>query len=236
MCRFSFVPAGGGKKGDPRSMTLAARFAMSRRRASYGAATIMERGQFAFSRCLLVVTALAACGAFAQTPSYSNVGRSPTKEEVQSWDISVGPEGKELPPGSGTAKIGAEIFAKKCAACHGPTAEGSQLGPRLTGGKGTLNTPQAVRTIGSYWPFATTIWDYIHRAMPPNQGGSLGANEIYALTAFLLFRNHLIMESDVIDAKSLPKVQMPNRNGFVPVRLEDIGDLQKRGCRAGHCP
>jgi len=189
-----------------------------------------------FSR-LLYIAALAACGlALAQTPTYSNVGRTPTKEEIQAWDISVGPEGKELPPGSGTAKDGADIFAKKCAACHGPAAEGSQLGPRLVGGKGTLTTPQAMRTIGSYWPFATTIWDYVHRAMPPTAAGSLSANEVYSLTAFLLFRNDIIKESDVIDAKSLPKVQMPNRNGFVPVRVEDIDNMQKRGCRGGHCP
>ncbi|HEV2201618.1 MAG TPA: cytochrome c [Bryobacteraceae bacterium] len=187
------------------------------------------------SRGFLALTVVVA-STLAWAQSYNNVGRAPTKEEIQAWDISVGTEGKELPPGSGTAKEGAEIFAKKCAACHGPTAEGSSLGPRLMGGKGTLNTPQAVRTIGSYWPFATTIWDYIHRAMPPNQGGSLAASEVYALTAFLLFRNGIVQESDIIDAKSLPKIQMPNRNGFVPVKLEDIGDLQKRGCRAGHCP
>jgi mono/diheme cytochrome c family protein len=199
-----------------------------------------NRGALRGARCLpslfLPVIALAACTvAQAQAPSY-NVGRSPTKEEIQAWDISIGPEGKELPPGSGTAKEGAEIYKRKCAACHGPSGEGGQLAPRLLGGQGTLNTPQPVRTIGSYWPFATTIWDYIHRAMPPNQGGSLGANEVYALTAFVLFRNDIIRETDVIDAKSLPKVKMPNRDGFIPLRLEDIRDMQKRGCHGGHCP
>jgi mono/diheme cytochrome c family protein len=189
------------------------------------------------SSLLVPLMALAACGAaLAQTPAYSNVGRTPSKEEIQAWDISIGPEGKELPPGSGTAKEGAGIYAKKCAACHGPTAEGSPLAPRLLGGKGTLNTLYPVRTIGSYWPFATTVWDYIHRAMPPNQGGSLSADELYALTAFVLYRNDIIKESDVIDAKSLPKVQMPNRDGFIPLRLEDIHDIDKRGCGAGHCP
>jgi mono/diheme cytochrome c family protein len=178
----------------------------------------------------------ATIAAFGQAPDYSNIGRSPTVEEIQAWDFSIGPAGKELPPGSGTPTQGAEIFARKCAACHGATAEGSQFAPRLTGGKGTLNTPQPVRTIGSYWPFATTIWDYINRAMPPKQGGSLAASEVYALTAFLLFRNEIIRETEVMDAKSLPKVQMPNRSGFVPSQLQNISDMQKRGCHGGHCP
>jgi S-disulfanyl-L-cysteine oxidoreductase SoxD len=183
---------------------------------------------------MMAVTAFAVV--WAQAPSYNNVGRSPTKEEIQAWDISIGPEGRELPPGSGNAHQGAEIFAKKCAACHGATAEGSPLAPRLLGGRGTINTPQPVRTIGSYWPFATTVWDYINRAMPQGQGGSLSANEVYALTAFVLFRNDIVKEGDVMDPKSLPKVQMPNRNGFIPLRLEDIGDMKKRGCHGGHCP
>ena len=187
------------------------------------------------NRLLPLMALAASIAALAQAPTY-NVGRSPTKAEIQAWDISIGPEGKELPPGNGTAKQGAAIYAKKCAACHGPTGEGSQLAPHLLGGKGTLTTLQPVRTIGSYWPFATTIWDYINRAMPQGQGGSLSANEVYALTAFVLFRNSIVGETDVVDAKSLPKVRMPNRNGFIPSRLEDIGDLQKRGCDGGHCP
>jgi mono/diheme cytochrome c family protein len=185
---------------------------------------------------LATMTLGATIAASGQAPDYNNIGTSPTKEEIQAWDLSIGPEGKELPPGSGTAKQGAEIFAKKCAACHGATAEGSQLAPRLLGGKGTLNTLQPVRTIGSYWPFATTIWDYINRAMPPKQGGSLAANDVYALTAFLLFRNEIIPDTELMDAKSLPKVQMPNRNGFVPTQLQNISDMQKRGCHGGHCP
>jgi S-disulfanyl-L-cysteine oxidoreductase SoxD len=182
---------------------------------------------------VLVATLAACCAARAQT---HGLGKAPSKEEMQAWDISVGPEGRELPPGSGNTKEGAEIYAKKCAACHGQSGEGTPLAPHLLGGKGTLNTPYPVRTIGSYWPYATTIWDYINRAMPPNQGGSLSANEVYALTAFLLYRNDIIKESDTIDAKTLPKISMPNREGFIPPRLEDIHDLKKRGCRLGHCP
>jgi hypothetical protein len=155
----------------------------------------------------------------AQRTTY-NLGKTPTQEEIRAWDIAIGPEGKELPPGKGTAKDGAKIFTQRCAACHGPTgAEGSPVDAhvqRLVGGQGTIGTAYEVKTVGSFWPFATTIWDYINRAMPLRQGGSLKADEVYALTAFLLYRNNIIKEDDVIDAKSLPKIQMPNRYGFVP--------------------
>ena len=103
-----------------------------------------------------------------------------------------------------------------CAACHGPAGEGSQLAPRLIGGRGALNTPSPSRALANYWPFATTIWDYINRAMPVPKPGSLTHNEVYAVTAFLLYRNGIVGENDVMDEKSLPKVEMPNRNGFVP--------------------
>src|SRR5438309_8826032 len=183
------------------------------------------------------VLGLAACSAaFAQAPGYSNLGRAPSREEIQAWNQSSGPQGKELPPGSGTAKQGEEIFASKCAACHGPAGEGSQMAPRLVGGRGALNTPTPSRTLANYWPFATTIWDYVNRAMPPKQQGSLSASDVYALTAFILYKNEIITEGQVIDAKSLPKVKMPNRDGFVPGRLEDIHNLKARRCDAGHCP
>ena len=172
----------------------------------------------------------------AQSPVYKNVGRTPTPEEIAAWNISIGPAGKELPPGSGTAQQGAEIYTNKCVACHGKTLEGSASGPRLIGGQGTIGTLQPVRTIGSYWPFATTVWDYINRAMPAGRGGSLSSDEVYALTAYLLYRNDIIKENEPMDAKSLPMVRMPNRDGFVPQKLADIADMRKRGCRAGHCP
>jgi len=171
----------------------------------------------------------------AQSPTYG-VGRTPTAEEIRKLDISIGPDGKELPPGSGTAKEGATLYTQKCAACHGQTLEGTALGPALVGGKGSLTTPRPARTIGSYWPFATSLWDYINRAMPRNNEGSLSPSDVYALTAFLLYKNDIVKESATIDAKSLPKVQMPNRNGFIPQRIEDISDVKKRACRLGTCP
>ncbi|OFW15474.1 MAG: hypothetical protein A3H27_18670 [Acidobacteria bacterium RIFCSPLOWO2_02_FULL_59_13] len=164
--------------------------------------------------------------ALAQTPTY-NRGRTPSAEEVRAWDIAIGPDGKELPPGSGTAKEGAKIYARECAHCHGPTGAAvpsgaANLWPHtysgqgrsptpLVGGRGTLDTDRPMRTIGSFYPVATTIWDYINRAKPPKEPGSLSADQVYALTAFLLYQNNIIQESDVMDAKSLPKVQMPNR-------------------------
>ncbi len=155
---------------------------------------------------------------------------------MKAWNIDASPDGKGLPPGSGTAKDGAKIFAEKCAPCHTPSAEGGKLGPALVGGAGTLKSLHPVQTVGSYWPFPTTVWDYIHRAMPRGQGGSLEPDEVYSLTAFLLYRNGIVKEDDVLDAKSLPKIQMPNRNNFIPENLNDIWEHNKRACHTGTCP
>jgi cytochrome c len=182
---------------------------------------------------------MAANVAMAQAPSYSKIGRAPTKEEIAAWDISVGPDGKGLPEGHGTSKEGAAIFAEKCAVCHGSEGQGGKIGPRVVGGiedTETLTTLKPVRSVGGYWPYATSVWDFIRRAMPRGQSGTLTPNEVYALTAFILFKSKIIQEGDVLDAKTLPKVQMPNRNGFVPARFADIPDEHKRGCRQGICP
>jgi mono/diheme cytochrome c family protein len=181
--------------------------------------------------------ALVACGAaFAQSPDYKNVGRAPSEQEIQAMDIAFGTDGKELPAGSGTAKVGAKIFRAKCELCHGANLEGSQMAPALVGGKGTLTSLHPKLTVGSYWPFSTTIFDYIRRAMPRYQEGTLLPDEVYSLVAFVLYRNEIIKEDDLIDARTLPKIQMPNRNGFIPQKLEEIHDPNKRGCRLGHCP
>ncbi|HVA93814.1 MAG TPA: cytochrome c [Candidatus Dormibacteraeota bacterium] len=193
-----------------------------------------------FSKLLAATAVLAASAAAqAQMPSYKNVGRTPTKQQIQAWDISIGPDGKGLPAGSGTAAQGAPIYAAKCAVCHGADAQGGKIGPELAADKAafkTLTTLKPVRVVSTYWPYATMVWDYINRAMPRNQGGTLTANQVYALTAFILYKGSIIRESDVMDARALPKVQMPNRNGFVPARFSDIPDEHKRGCRQGICP
>jgi cytochrome c len=150
-------------------------------------------------KLLVPVMGLGACvAALAQLPTY-HLGRTPGLEEIKAWDIAIGPAGKELPPGRGTVKEGATIYAQKCAVCHGPTGtEGPRN--RLVGGKGP-------RQIVEY-QFATPLWDIINRSMPYDKQGSLSADEVYALTAFLLQRNGFIQESEVMDAKSLPKVKM----------------------------
>ena len=188
-------------------------------------------------KLLVPVVAVAACvSAAAQTPEYKNVGRTPTAQEVQALDIAIGTDGKELPPGNGNAKTGARLFAQKCVACHGENQEGSPQAPALVGGKGTLTSLHPKMTAGSYWPFATTVFDYIRRAMPRYQEGSLKVDEVYSLTAFILYRNDIIKEDDVIDASTLPKIKMPNRDGFIPQNLDEIHDYKKRGCKLGHCP
>lgn len=149
----------------------------------------------------------------AEAPAYG-LGRVPNPDELRAWDIAIGPDGKELPPGSGTVAEGARVYAVNCAACHGKTGK---EGPSdvLAGGQGTLNTKKPVKTIGSYWPYATTVWDYINRSMPYQKPGILKANEVYAVTAYLLFLNGIIREGEGLDSKTLPQVKMPNRNGFI---------------------
>ncbi len=193
-----------------------------------------------FTKMLVAGLALwFAVASEAQTPSYKNIGRTPTKEEIAAWDISIRADGKNLPAGKGTAKEGAPIYAAQCAVCHGANAEGGKIGPQMATGKAeldSLTTMKPVRFVGNYWPTAPMVWDYINRGMPRNKGGTLSADEVYALTAFILFKSGIIKEEEVMDAATLAKVQMPNRNGFVPPSYADVANLKKRGCKQGICP
>ncbi len=158
--------------------------------------------------------------ASAQSPTYG-VGRTPTPAEIARIDIEVLPDGRGLPPGSGTADAGKSVYAARCMTCHGPNGtEGPQ--DVLVGGRGTLTEARPLKTIGSYWPYATTLWDYIHRAMPFDHPGTLTNDEVYATTAYLLFLNGIVGEHDVIDQQTLPRVEMPNRAGFVSDPRPDI--------------
>jgi mono/diheme cytochrome c family protein len=175
-----------------------------------------------------IVALLAVAGvwpAAAQLPSYG-VGRPPTAEEVRAWDLTIRPDGQGLPPGSGTAALGKPIYAERCAACHGETGEDPKYS-RLVGGHGTLATDKPIRTIGSFWQYAPTLWSYIRRAQPYDQPGSLTPDQVYAVTAYLLHRNGIIGEQDVMDATTLPRVQMPNRDGFIPDPRPDVGQASK---------
>lgn len=143
-----------------------------------------------------------------------NLGRPATSAEIAGWDISIPPDGTGLPPGSGTPEQGAVVYVQKCQACHGEKGAG-QPNDRLVGGQGTLTSANPVRTIGSYWPYATTVFDYVRRAMPYTQSQSLTNDEVYAVTAYLLHLNGIIRVQDVMNAQTLPQVQMPNREHFI---------------------
>jgi len=190
-------------------------------------------------RLLLVAMALmvfAMCRiGMAQSPTYG-LGRTPTAEEIRAWDISISPTGKELPAGRGTAKEGAQIYVQKgCAGCHGRTGAGGRAPTLISSKFSSKDAPPAAPMPGGmthdappclapcvndsnamaiHSPFATVIWDYINRGMPIGKEGTLTPNEVYALTAFLLYKNEVIREDEVLDQQSLPKVKMPNHDGF----------------------
>ena len=145
-----------------------------------------------------------------------NLGREATAAQIAGWDISVGPDGAGLPPGKGTPATGAAVYEQKCQSCHGAKGAG-QPNDRLVGGQGTLTTRTPVRTIGSYWPYATTVFDYVRRSMPYTLSQSLSADEVYAVTAYLLNLNGIIGENDEMNAHTLPKVKMPNQPNFIIV-------------------
>jgi cytochrome c len=165
--------------------------------------------------------AWAGVASAAQSPTFG-VGRAPKSDDLKAIDIDVTPDGAGLPPGSGTAAAGKDVYTRRCETCHGPTGK---EGPQdvLVGGNGSLATAKPQKTIGSYWPYATTLWDYIRRAMPFDHPGTLTADEIYGTTAYLLFLNGIVGEHDIVDQSTLPKVQMPNRNGFTADPRPDIG-------------
>ncbi len=171
-------------------------------------------GAAAFCFCQIV---------WAQSPAYG-VGRKPTAEEIKAWDISIGPTGKELPAGHGTAKEGAAIYKVKCAGCHGADGYSKNHAPTLIQSKiprpkeGVVHCLEPCvddnNTMAVHSPYANVIWDYINRGMPLGREGSLKPDEVYSLTAFLLFRNNVITEAELMSETTLPAVKMPNVNGF----------------------
>jgi cytochrome c len=154
-----------------------------------------------------------AVPALAQAPQF---GQPIASADIALWDISIGPDGAGLPPGRGTPTQGESVYAAKCQACHGEKGAG---GPNdaLVGGMGSLAPGKVpVKTVGSYWPYATTLFDYVRRAMPFSEPKSLTSDEVYAVSAYILNLNGIVGSNDVLDAQSLPKLRMPNRDGFIP--------------------
>jgi len=162
-----------------------------------------------------------ACAARAQAQSPYGIGRVATPAEIAGWDIGIDRYGNSLPAGSGSVSHGHEVFDQQCAACHGAKGEGG-LGDRLVGGQGTLASPNPVRTVGSYWPYAPTLFDYIRRAMPQNAPQSLSNDDVYAVSAYILNLNGLLPSDATLDAKTLSAIKMPNRNMFVGDPRPDV--------------
>lgn len=175
--------------------------------------------KFLVSAAAIIITPFAV---MAGQRTYPSVGAALTQAEIDKFDHIIGPEGQQLPPGKGTVKEGAKIFAQRCEVCHGKNGEDG-ISRHLVAGKpgkpyrGTFYNAEEKNGI-SYYPTPTLAWDYINRAMPATNPGSLNPDEVYALVAFLYYRNGIIRENEVMDAKTLPRVQMPNRDGFVPAK------------------
>jgi mono/diheme cytochrome c family protein len=173
--------------------------------------------------------ALSAAGAGARAQSPYGIGRVATPAEIAGWNIDIGRDGSGLPPGSGSVSHGREVFAQQCAACHGDNGEGG-VGDKLAGGQGTIATPKPVRTVGSFWPYAPTLFDYIRRAMPQNAPQSLSNEDVYAVSAYILNLNGLLPADATLDAKSLAAIKMPNRDNFVG---DTRPDVKNPACMSG---
>jgi hypothetical protein len=162
-----------------------------------------------------------ACATPVQAQSLYGIGRSATPAEIAGWNIDIDRHGDNLPPGSGSVSHGHKVFDQQCAACHGGKGEGG-IGDQLVGGQGTLATPKPVRTVGSYWPYAPTLFDYIRRAMPQNAPQSLSNDDVYAVSAYVLNLNGLLPADATLDARTLSAIKMPNRNMFVDDPRPDV--------------
>ncbi len=171
---------------------------------------------------LIVAAALFACGPAAAQNGPWGLGRAATAADIAAHAGLVGPSGAGLPAGRGTAMQGRKLYAERCASCHGPKGEGAGNYPALIGGRGTLGSTHPLLTVGSYWPFASTVWDYVNRAMPYTTPGTLQPDEVYSLTAYLLAMNRIIPEEFELNERNLAQVKMPNRNGFVADPRPDV--------------
>ena len=182
-------------------------------------------------RCIALLSTVAlvsAASAQAQTPF--GIGRPATPAEIAGWNIDIDRDGHNLPAGSGSVSHGREVFDQQCSSCHGARGEGG-LGDKLVGGEGTLATAKPVKTVGSFWPYAPTLFDYIRRAMPQNAPQSLSNEDVYAVSAYILNLNGLLAADATIDAKTLSAIKMPNRNMFTEDPRPDVKNPAcEKGC------
>jgi cytochrome c len=170
----------------------------------------------------LLTLLVAACTWQAHAQERYGIGRTATPAEIAGWNIDVGGnDGSNLPAGNGTVERGKTVFAEQCTSCHGDKGQGG-IGDRLVGGEGTLASPKPVKTVGSYWPYAPTLFDYIRRAMPMNAPQSLSDTDVYAVSAYVLHLNGLLPADATLDAKSLSAIKMPNRKMFVRDPRPDV--------------
>ena len=162
-----------------------------------------------------VIVGAIVAGCLVSSALAYDFGRRATPDEVKLWDIDVRPDGKGLPEGSGTVAHGKSVYEDNCAACHGTNGQDG-IKDRLVGGQGTLASDKPMKTVGSFWPYATTLFDYIHRAMPYQAPESLSVDDTYAVVAYILNLNGVLPADGKLDKETLPKIKMPNRDGFIP--------------------
>jgi S-disulfanyl-L-cysteine oxidoreductase SoxD len=172
---------------------------------------------------ILILIAAGISPLYAESMTGPGLGHAISPEEIAAWDISVFPDGEGLPKGEGSVQEGETLYKSKCITCHGENGLGA-TGDQLAGAQMGLTSEYPEQTIGSYWPYATTVFDVVRRAMPMTAPGSLSDNEVYAVTAYLLYLNNLIGKDDVMDAVTLPKVKMPNEDGFIDVYEEETNE------------
>lgn len=162
-----------------------------------------------------------------QTVGHYGLGSAASAEEIAGWDIDIRPDGMGLPDGSGTVEDGEMLYEEQCASCHGSFGEGAQGYPVLAGGEGSLTEERPEKTVGSYWPYASTLWDYIHRAMPFQAPESLEDDEVYALTAYVLYLNDLVEDDFELTRDTFSEIEMPNKDSFY---RDDRPDVQAERC------
>lgn len=180
------------------------------------------RDRMAHGTVLLVLAAAVIALPCAAQTSFG-IGHVATPEQIAGWNIDVEPDGRNFPQGHGTIARGKEVYATHCASCHGDKGEGG-IGDRLVGGIGTLSTDKPIKTVGSYWPYATTLFDYIRRAMPLNAPESLSNDDVYAVSGYVLYMNGLLNEDATVNGQVLTALHMPNRAGFVGDPRPDVHD------------